>query len=141
MTGPRNTADKAIAKSPSGRIKRSERHARGPLNVRGKDDNFHYRFVNDVDDNVVSFQEDGYDVAPGKDVSVGEGRVNTASTESAHVKRISVGQGVKSVLMRKPKDWYEEDQIEKEQRIKEQELSIKREALDGKYGKLDMRRD
>ena len=131
---------KTIVKSPSGRIKRATAKNRGPLAVRGKEDGYHYRFVNDVDDNVLSFKEGGYEIVQDKDVSIGDKRVNVPTAEGS-VKSISVGGGMKSVLMRIPQDWYDEDQAEKEVAIQEQESAIKKEALSGNYGKLSVTRD
>ena len=124
----------AIVKSPSGRIKRMDART-GPLTVRGKEPGFVYRFVNDVDDRIESFKEAGYDVVADKDVAVGVKRVDRAGTEGS-VKRVSVGGGVKGVLMRQREDFYTEDQADKEARIRELERATKKEALDGNYGNL-----
>lgn len=132
--------DTSATKSPSGRIKRSDRAIRGPLAVRGKEAGFHYRFVNDYDDNVLSFQEGGYEVVQDKDVSIGDRRVDKSAAEGS-VKHISVGGGMKAVLMRIPQDLYDQDQAEKEQRIREQELAIKKEVLNGHGGKFELTRD
>jgi hypothetical protein len=124
----------AIVKSPSGRIKRIDARS-GPLTVRGKEPGYVYRVVNDVDDRVESFKEAGYELVADKDVAVGVKRVNTPSVEGS-VKRISVGAGIKGVLMRQREDFYTEDQTDKEARIKDLERSTKKEALDGNYGNL-----
>lgn len=131
---------KTIVKSPSGRIKRATAKNRGPLAVRGKEAGFHYRFVNDVDDNVQSFREGGYEVVQDKDVSIGDKRVDIPTAEGG-VRAVSVGGGMKSVLMRIPQEWYDEDQVEKEVALREQESAIKKDALDGNYGKLVITRD
>lgn len=131
---------KTIVKSPSGRIKRATSKNRGPLAVRGKEDGFHYRFVNDVDDNVQSFKEGGYQIVQDKDVSIGDKRVDIPSADGS-AKLVSVGGGMKSVLMRIPQEWYDEDQIDKELALREQESAIKKDALDGNYGKISITRD
>src|SRR5678816_996753 len=99
---------KTIVKSPSGRIKRAKSKNRGPLAVRGKEEGFHYRFVNDVDDNVQSFREGGYEIVPDKDVSIGYKRVDMPLADGS-VKLVSVSGGMKSVLMRIAQEWYDED--------------------------------
>lgn len=124
----------AIVKSPSGRIKRADAK-QGPLTVRGKEPGYIYRIVNDVDDRVESFKDAGYTVVDDKDVNVGTKRVDRAATEGS-VKRISVGNGIKGVLMRQREDFYREDQEDKEARIRELERASKKEALDGNYGNL-----
>lgn len=133
------TKETLSVKSPSGRTRRSDRAIRGPLAVRGKESGFHYRFVNDFDDNVLSFKEGGYEVVQDKDVSIGDKRVNTPSIDGS-VKHISVGGGMKAVLMRIPQNLYDEDQQIKEARIKEQELAIKKEVLNT-GGKFELTRD
>jgi hypothetical protein len=126
-------------KSPSGRTRRSDRAIRGPLAVRGKEPGFVYRFVNDYDDNVLSYKEGGYEIVQDKDVSIGDKRVNVPGMEGS-VKHISVGGGMKAVLMRIPEDLYEQDQAIKEDRIRAQELAIKKEVLNGN-GKFEITRD
>ncbi len=127
-------------KSPSGRVKRASQIAKGPLSVRGKEQGFVYRIVNDTDDRVLDFQEGGYEIVQDKDVSIGDKRVDKAATEGT-VKRFHVGGGQKAVLMRIREDWYEEDQRDKASAIAEQELAIKKEALDGYKGTITVTRD
>jgi hypothetical protein len=129
----------AIVKSPSGRIKRAAASQRGPLAVRGKDEKFVYRWANDKDDNVLTYREDGYEVVQDTDVSIGDKRVDIP-TAPGSVKQASVGGGTKAVLMRKRRDWYLEDQEEKEQAIRNQERAMKKDAL-ADYGRLETTRD
>lgn len=130
----------SVVKSPSGRIKRASQLAKGPLAVRGKEPGFVYRIVNDRDDRVLEFTEAGYQVVQDKDVSIGDKRVDKPATEGS-VKRFHVGGGDRAVLMRIREDWYTEDQKEKADAIATQELAIKKDALDGNYGKLVIERD
>lgn len=132
--------DTTNVKGPSGRVKRASQAAKGPLSVRGKEAGFVYRIVNDTDDRVLEFQEGGYELVADKDVSIGDKRVDKAATEGS-VKRFSVGGGQKAVLMRIREDWYKEDQQEKADAIRQQELAMKQEALQAGYGKLEMTRD
>jgi hypothetical protein len=129
-----------IVKSPSGRIKRASQLTKGPLAVRGKEPGFEYRIVNDIDDRVLDFTEAGYEVVQDKDVSIGDKRVDKPAAEGS-VKRFNVGGGQRAVLMRIREDWYKEDQKEKADEIARQELAIKKDALDGNYGKLVIERD
>jgi hypothetical protein len=126
----------AIAKAPSGRVTRTPIGVRNVLTVKGKDPNYVYRVVNDVDDRVEAFIEGGYEVVKARDVKVGDKRVDKPSEEGS-IKRISVGGGGKGVVMRIPKDWYEEDQAAKQKFIADTEATMKADALNGYYGKIE----
>lgn len=132
-----NTDKEAIAKAPSGRVTRTPIGVRNVLTVKGKDPNYVYRVVNDVDDRVEAFVEGGYEVVKARDVKVGDKRVDAPSEEGS-VKRISVGGGNKGVVMRIRKDWHDEDQAAKEKFIAETEATMKAEALNGYYGKIEV---
>lgn len=130
-----NTSDKALSKAPSGRPQRTPVGQRNILTVKGKDPNYEYRIVNDVDDRIERFKEAGYELVPDDAVQVGDKRVNTASSQGS-VKQISVGQGTKAYLMRIKKEWFEEDQTRKLGHVAEIERATKEKALDGTYGDL-----
>lgn len=132
-------AKEAIAKSPSGRVRRTPVGVRNVLTVNGKDENFVYRVVNDEGDRVSSFEEAGYEVVSSDSVTVGDRRINKASAEGS-VAQVSVGGGVKAVVMRIPKDWYEEDQDAKQRHIAETEAATQADALKGHYGKFEIER-
>lgn len=130
----------SIAKAPSGRVTRSPVGQRNILTVKGKDPNFVYRVVNDVDDRVSQFQEAGYELVSDEAVQVGDKRVNAASSLGSH-KRLSVGQGTKAVVMRIKRDWYEEDQAAKLATVADTENATREKALSGTYGDLKISRD
>lgn len=114
---------------------------RNRLNVRGKEDGYVYRIVNDVDDRVQSFQEMGYEIVTDAGVSVGDKRVATATQEGSPVK-VSVGQGVQAYVMRQKQEWYDEDQKAKQQQVNELEASMKQEAKsNGLVGDIKLSRD
>lgn len=125
----------AIAKAPSGRVKRTPVGGRNILTVSGKDPNFVYRIVNDEDDRITRFKDGGYELVPDETVKVGDNRANAASSMSS-MKQLSVGGGKKAYLMRIRKDWYDEDQKEKQKRVDDQEATTKKKALSGTYGTL-----
>lgn len=125
----------AIAKAPSGRVKRVPVGGRNILTVTGKDPNFAYRIVNDEDDRITRFKDGGYELVPNETVKVGDDRANAASSMSS-MKQLSVGGGKKAYLMRIRKDWYDEDQKDKQKRVDEQEAATKKKALNGTYGTL-----
>lgn len=129
----------AISKVPSGRPTRTPVGQRNILTVKGKDPNFHYRIVNDLDDRVAQFLEAGYELVEDT-VEVGDKRVNAASALGSK-KNISVGQGTKAHVMRIKKEWYDEDEATKLRQVAEIERATKAKALDGTYGELKISRD
>ncbi len=129
----------AIAKAPESRVKRTSIGTRNVLTVAGKDPNYVYRIINDSGDRVQEFMEAGYELVKEGSVSVGDKKVNKASSEGT-VSQVSVGQGQKAFVVRIKKEWYEEDQAAKQVRVDELENSTKAKALDGTYGKLEITR-
>lgn len=108
---------------------------RGRLNVRNKDPNYEYRVVNDENGRVHTFEDAGYEVVQGGNESIGDSRLNQPSAEGSVV-QAHVGNGVKGVLMRIPKDWYNEDQHAKRVFIDEKERTITNKQ-DGGYGRVE----
>lgn len=129
----------ALSKAPSGRVSRTPVGRRNILTVQGRDPNYHYRIVNDIDDRVAEFQEAGYEIVSREAVQVGDKRVNNASSLGSN-KHISVGQGTKAFVMRIRKDWFDEDQAAKQAGVDEIERATKEKALNGTYGKIDISR-
>ncbi len=135
------TTKEAIAKAPSGRVRRTQVGPRNVLTVSGKDPRKVYRVVNDTGDRVQQFIEQGYDIVPAKDVKVGDNRVNKSSPEGT-IAQASVGGGMKGIVMAIPKEWYEEDQAAKLRQVAETEATTKQKALEGSdYGRLNTDRD
>lgn len=131
----------AIAKSPSGRVKRTPIGSRNVLTVQGKDPNYHYRIVNDEGDRIAAFEEAGYELVEATDVRIGDKRVNKPSAEGTKA-QAAVGLGMKAYVMRIPKDWHDEDQKSKQAKIDSLEQSMKETAQNGSYnyGKIDISR-
>jgi hypothetical protein len=134
------TNKEAIAKSPSGRVRRTPVGARNVLSVKGKHPDYEYRIVNDEGDRVEQFKAGGYDVVSASDVTVGDRRINAPSAEGSAA-QVSVGGGMKAVVMRIKKEWYSEDQDAKITSIAQTEAATQTEALKGNYGKLEISRD
>lgn len=134
------TQKEAISKAPSGRVTRTPVGQRNILTVKGKDPNYEYRIVNDVEDRITQFQEAGYELESTDSVDVGDKRVSQGTTIGSK-KVFSVGNGIKAFVMKIKKEWYDEDQRVKQRQVDAQESSIKDKALDGTYGKLDITRD
>jgi hypothetical protein len=131
----------AIAKAPSGRVRRPSLKPKGKMYVAGKDPNYEYRFVNNVDGKVEQRAEDGWEVVTKAELNqVGDKRVDSPSSEGA-AREVYAGHGHKAVLMKIRKDWYLEDQAAKQAVVDERENATKQEALDGAdYGKVRFER-
>lgn len=129
-----------LVKAPAQRVRRSQLDTgRNKLRVRGKKPEFEYRIVNNIDDRVHDFIDRGWEIDDDEDIRVGDRRVDTSSSLGT-VKQLNVGNGEKAVLMRIPKDWYEEDQIAKAEYIKKSEDAMRPNPNDGTYGKVDITR-
>lgn len=125
-----------IVKEPSGRPERTPVGRRNILSVKGKDPDFEYRIVNDEYDRVDSFKDAGWEVVSNSDVRVGDKRVGQTSAVSSAA-TVSVGQGMKGVVMRIKKDWYEEDAARKRADAKSREATSRTDATNGAdYGKI-----
>lgn len=125
---------------PQGRPQRTPVGQRNVLTVKGKDPNYEYRIVNDIEDRIEQFKEAGYELVLDDAAKVGDKRVDAASSTGS-AKVIPVGQGTKAYLMRIKKEWYEEDKQNKLARVAEIERATKEKALDGTYGDLKITRD
>ena len=109
---------------------------RNRLNVRGQEEGYVYRIVNDIDDRVQTLQEMGYEIVTDKNVTVGDKRIANPTQEGSPVK-VSVGQGIQAYVMRQKKEFFDEDQLAKAAKNDELEATMKREAKDaGFYGNL-----
>ncbi len=129
----------AIAKAPSGRTQRTPVGTRNVLTVAGKDPSYVYRIINDSGDRVQEFLDAGYELVSASSVRVGDKRVGKATAEGTG-SQVSVGQGMKGYIVRIRKEWYEEDQAAKQQRVADSEAATKAKALDGTYGQLEISR-
>ena len=119
------------------RVKRTPINGqRSILNVKGKDPAYSYRIVNDVDDRINEFLERGYEIVTEEGIQVGDKRV-AKPTQSGSAVELSVGQGTKAFLMRIKKEWYDEDQAEKNSKVDQIETQMKADPRkDGNYGSI-----
>lgn len=124
-----------ISKAPAGRPKRIPVGSRNRLDVIGKDPNFVYRIVNDVDDRIERFKQAGYELVDVNEARLSSQRVG-AGTPEGTMASMPVGMGTTGYLMKIPKDWYEEDQKTKQVQIEASEESIKKPNIDGAYGEI-----
>lgn len=123
-----------ITLTASARPKRQPVGFRNRLTVKNQDPNFAYRIVNDTDDRIEMFREGGYEL-----VDMGEGVGDKRMDNTINPdKSISVGGGTRGVLMRIPKNFYDEDQKVKQDKIEVQEKNLKTPSSDGSFGKIEI---
>lgn len=127
-------------KSPSGRPKRQSLTTRNRLRIRNADPNFVYRIVNDVEDRVEIMKEIGYEVVPANEAQVGDKRADIGSAIGSAA-TLALGGGVRGVVMRIPKEWYQDAQREKMQEVSRIEETLKPKKSDGMYGSVEFSRD
>ncbi len=128
-----------ITENKTGRTKRTPINGvRNVLTVSGKDPNYEYRIVNDTGDRISAMQERGYEIVSDTNIKVGDRRVANPTQEGSAV-QASVGKGIKAYVMRIKKDWYTEDQAEKQNLVNESEQAMRKTAKqEGMYGKLEI---
>ena len=118
----------------SARPRRTPVASRNRLDVQNKEPGFVYRIVNDIDDRVAAFEEQGYEIVPNAKVgATGSRRVDNPSALGSS-SSVSVGLGTKAVVMRIREDWYKEDQATKQQQVDDTEQTMKSPNAD--YGDI-----
>lgn len=118
--------EKQAAPVQEGRTRRKALDSRAKLSVPNQDPNFVYRIVNVDGDRVEEFIERGYEIV--SDAEAGGKRIDNGTPLGA---QFSVGNGIKAVVMRQRKDWYQEDQKIKQDHILELEKTMTSEAKKG----------
>ena len=103
------------------RPRRTPLGRRNKLSVENRDPNYVYRIVNDVEGRVQDMIDRDYELV--LDAKVGDKRVDEISSLGS-AKQISVGGGIKAVVMRKRKDWDADDQALKQKEIDDLEASM-----------------
>jgi hypothetical protein len=112
--------------------------ARDILTVYGKDPNYSYRWIVDAPGRIQRFQEGGWEVVQ-ENLEVGQRTVDRGSKVGSAVTKSS-GDGRVLVLMRILKEWYDEDQKAKMERLDALEGSMRQEAKVDRYGILEVQR-
>lgn len=126
-------------KTPQTRVKRTPvGGARDILTVSGKDPNYVYRWVIDTPGRIQRFTDGGYEVVQ-ESPEVGQRTVDRGSKLGSAVTKAG-GSGQTLVLMRIPKEWYDEDQLAKQAQVDSLEATMRQEAQDGRYGELSISR-
>lgn len=119
------------------RPNRTPLHERNILTVRNKNVDKEYRWVNDIDDRLYRFTEAGWEFVTDKGLEVGDPTVNAdKELGSVVVKRSGTRE---MYLMCIDKEWYDEDQAAKAEKIKETEQAMYEQlnsSQDGRYGRV-----
>ena len=106
-----------------------------------KQDGFEYRFVNDVGKRLEIFKEAGWEPVRDTDqvIQIGDESVDRESRKGSLVTKSNKNDTQVAVLMRIPKDIYDEEQAIKQRKLKESERAMKRdeENQKGRYGKVE----
>jgi len=106
------------------------------LQVEGKDEDFVYRIVNDVPGRVAEMKERGYELVEDENTKFSSSLDD--STQSGSVKRKYVGKDTEAVLMRIPKEWFEEDKAAKAKHVDRLEKTTQANNIKGGYGKVEI---
>ncbi len=120
------------------RADQSVRPKRTPLGMRNRltfknlDPDYSYRVINDKDDRIKLAQEGGYEFVESTE-QLGELKVAEASKMGTKVSK-PVGHGITGYLMRIKKEWYDEDQKVKQERVNATEAAMRPKKTEGEYG-------
>ncbi len=126
------------AVSKDTRVDQSVRPKRTPLGMRNRltfknlDPAYNYRFINDKDDRLKLAQEGGYEFVESSE-QLGDLKVAEATKIGSKVSK-PVGHGITGYLMRIKKEWYDEDQLLKKERVDATERSMRPKKEKEEYG-------
>lgn len=143
MAKPRKTEEsvEALPKKPARPTRVPVSGNRDILTVSGKDPNYVYRWVNDVDGRLDKFNQAGYEPVLHDDLIKIGMRTVDASSQLGSVVTKKVGLGVTAVLMRILKEYYDEDQLTKQNAIDELEAQMREQPnREGFYGSVEIGR-
>lgn len=131
------TRDELMLKARPKRVPVFEAN-RNKINVAGLDQkNFMYRWVNDVEDRLVTFVEGGWEFVDKKGLKVGDGDVEATKGTGSALHR-NMGRGVTAYLMRIPYEIWLADQKKKS----EDQITFSKKAINdaakqnADYGKI-----
>lgn len=137
-------ANETVVKSKraSARVRRTSLTKRSRIAVRDQDPDFVYRVVNDTPGRVEELQDQDWEV----DTNTSSGQVEQtsegvkAATSPGSVKKVHVGNGQYGIVMRKRRDYYDEDVALKHAENDKYIQQIKQDVTQS-GGKLDLSRD
>jgi len=106
------------------------------LTVTGKDENFHYVWVNNEGANVAKYINADYTIVEDEDLRVAFGAMKVSSGSAVEI-NVDRRNGLSAVLMRKPQEWYDADKKSAEKLADDAEQALYREKdKDGRYGDI-----
>ena len=119
------------------------------LTVLNKDPNYEYRWAADDPKRpgrIALLRERGYEVVV-EEMEIGQRTVDRESKVGSAITK-AAGGGITLVLMRIPREWYEEDQKAKQAKVDAQEEAMKADVRQGRipgsvqpaFGKLEITR-
>ena len=108
------------------------------IEVVGDIPGFKTRIVKDIPGRIDRFLDAGWEPVGTDEVRVGTSRANVATPESDNVNYIDLGGGERGLLMKQPKEWNDEDVAIRQKQVDEQEKAIKKPALEGQYGSIEI---
>lgn len=104
-----------------------------------KREDFTYRWVNDTENRIQMFREAGWEPVLDTEqvIEIGDDSVGRESRKGTIVKK-SVNEKMDTVLMRLPKDIYDEEQAIKQRELDKSEKAMKRDEQnkEGRYGEI-----
>lgn len=137
-----DNTNKEITNKPNRPKRVSLLDQRNEHTFEGEDPNFKYRFVNDIEDTqgprVERFKKAGWTPVLKSEGQVGEARVDGNQVKTTSIIEKNAGGKTKAILMKIPKEWYDEDQAVKQRALDDSEKQLRRDALkNADYGKLE----
>jgi hypothetical protein len=120
------------------KVDKSVRPKRTPLGManrltfKGLNPAYNYRVINDKDGRLQRAIDGGYEFVESTE-ELGDVRVADATKIGSKVSK-PVGHGITGYLMRIKREWYDEDQSKKQERVDEIERSMKPAKAKEEYG-------
>jgi hypothetical protein len=105
---------------------------RDRISFDNQEDGYHYHIINDKDGRLQKAQDGGYEFVE-SDKSLGDKVVGTAKKMGKYVS-MPVGNNITGYLMRIKKEWYDEDQKEKQKVVDASEKAMKPNKAKNEYG-------
>ena len=100
------------------------------LTVQGKDPNFVYRWVLEDPQRIIKFEDAGYSVVTKEELEIGQTRIDTpGKAKDGSLYRKNAGRNAHLILMKIRKEWYDEDQKEKQQQVDAAEAAMRQNTL------------
>ncbi len=127
-------ARQSAPQEASARPRRTPLGRRNRLEIQNKEPGYFYAIVNDVDDRIAAMEERGYEIVPDAKVGAGGSRRVDSASALGSSSYISVGQGIKAVVMRIRDEWRKEDDANRLQAVEDTEQTIKNPTAD--YGEI-----